>query len=211
MMQISNFRIVNQGCGAPDSTNLAAIQCQADSSARAASSRVPPLIEHVERAMELRRRLGWTPTVVKILRFAQKQLRRLVSPRVKSQSAKSSMDVPLGLQAGELVRVKSAAEIAATLDASSSLRGLTFLPAMTQFCGHRYTVLKRMERMFLEESGTVRKLKNTVLLKDVACDGLLMRCDRSCLFYWREAWLKRVEDPGEADVNEPAEAIDVRA
>jgi len=54
-------------------------------------------------------------------------------------------------------------------------------------------VQKRMERMFLEESGTLRKLKNTVLLKDVACDGLLMRCDRYCLFYWREAWLKRVE------------------
>ena len=101
--------------------------------------------------------------------------------------------LPLALQPGELVEVKSAAEIAATLDASNSLKGLTFLPAMTQFCGGRYTVQKRMERMFLEESGTLRKLKNTVLLKDVACDGLLMRCDRYCLFYWREAWLKRVQ------------------
>ncbi len=68
-----------------------------------------------------------------------------------------------------------------------------FLPAMQQYCGRRFTVLKRMERMYLEESGTLRKLRNTVLLNGAMCDGLLMRCDRSCFFYWREAWLKRVD------------------
>jgi hypothetical protein len=193
MIQMVPSTCVNQSSRVPESTALVAIQCQADSFARAASSRVPVLIDHLQRAMELRRRSGWMPTMRKILGFVQKQVRRLVSSSNKPQTANSVLDVPLALQAGELVEVKSAAEIAATLDASNSLKGLTFLPAMTQFCGQRYTVQKRMERMFLEESGTLRKLKNTVLLKDVACDGLLMRCDRYCLFYWREAWLKRVE------------------
>jgi len=193
MIQMVPSTCMNQAGRVPESNTLVAIQCQADSFGRAASSRVPVLIDHLQRAMELRRRSGWMPTLRKILAFVRKQLRRLVSSSNKPQTANSALDVPLALQPGELVEVKSAAEIAATLDASNSLKGLTFLPAMTQFCGGRYTVQKRMERMFLEESGTLRKLKNTVLLKDVACDGLLMRCDRYCLFYWREAWLKRVE------------------
>jgi hypothetical protein len=34
----------------------------------------------------------------------------------------------------------------------------------------------------------------TVFLEGVYCDGKRHNdCDRSCLLFWREAWLKRVE------------------
>jgi hypothetical protein len=98
----------------------------------------------------------------------------------------------LGLMPGEWVEVKSLPEILSTLDADGKLRGLEFLPGMQPFCGQRFKVFKRMATLYQEESGQVRRLKNTVLLNDVQCDGLLMKCDRSCYLFWREAWLKRV-------------------
>lgn len=102
----------------------------------------------------------------------------------------------IGLQPGELVEVKSEAEIRSTLDANGRLRGLAFLPGMVPHCGRRYRVYKRLERLYWEESGQQRRMKNTVLLAGSICDGVGIGCDRSCLFFWREAWLRRVpEEP----------------
>ena len=102
----------------------------------------------------------------------------------------------LDLQPGDLVEVKSEPEIRSTLDIPECA-GLPFLPEMQQYCGNRYVVFKRVERIFLEESGRTRRLKNTVLLRDVICDGLHKGCDRSCFFFWREAWLRRIPGPPE--------------
>jgi hypothetical protein len=66
------------------------------------------------------------------------------------------------------------------------------MPNMDRFCGKRFRVLKRMERMLLESTGEIRKIKNTVLLEGAMCEDLF-GCDRSCLHFWREAWLKRVD------------------
>ena len=98
------------------------------------------------------------------------------------------------LRPGELVEVKSEAEIRGTLDNEGRLRGLAFLPAMRSFCGQRHRVLKRVERIFMEESGRTRRVKNTVLLEGVMCDGFPWGCDRSCFYFWREAWLRRVDN-----------------
>jgi hypothetical protein len=48
----------------------------------------------------------------------------------------------------------------------------------------------------LEHTGEFRRMKNTVLLDGVLCDGWGGACDRSCFFFWREAWLKRVDPKG---------------
>ncbi len=101
-------------------------------------------------------------------------------------------DRPLPLQPGELVEVKAEDEILQTLDATGKLRGLAFRPAMRAFCGQRFTVLKRVERIYLEESAKTRTMRDTVLLTGVMCDGLPIGCDRSCFYYWRESWLRRV-------------------
>lgn len=100
----------------------------------------------------------------------------------------------LALQPGDLVQIKSAEEIQATLDAAGKHRGMAFVPTeMLVHCGKQYRVKKRVETIFLEESKQNRKLKNTVLLDDVQCQGIGLDCDRSCYLFWREAWLKKVE------------------
>ena len=101
----------------------------------------------------------------------------------------------LGLQRDEWVEVKSAEEIKATLDDFGSFRGLYFMDEMYKFCGQRFHVLKRMERLMVEATGRMRTIKHTVLLDGTWCDGSAHRdCDASCHHLWREMWLRRVED-----------------
>ena len=100
----------------------------------------------------------------------------------------------LNLKAGEIVEVKSPKEILETLNEDGKLRGLLFMPEQLKYCGQRFRVFKRLESILLEESGELRKMKNTVILDGVLCDGWEGACDRSCFYFWREGWLKRVED-----------------
>jgi hypothetical protein len=99
----------------------------------------------------------------------------------------------LGLKPGEIVEVKSKKEILATLDSRGRNRGLEFNLEMLKYCGGRYKVLKRLDRMINEQTGKMRQIANTVLLEDVTCDGKASGgCQRTCYCLWREIWLKRV-------------------
>jgi hypothetical protein len=99
----------------------------------------------------------------------------------------------LDLQPGEWVEVKSEAEILATLDEKGNNKGLHWMRNMRDFCGKKFRVYKRLERILIESTGECRKMKNTVLLEGVTCDGEeWYGCDRSCYHFWREVWLKRV-------------------
>jgi len=100
----------------------------------------------------------------------------------------------LNLRPGEWVEVRSISEIFATLDENGKLRGLRFNPEMEAFCGGRFKVYKRLDKMIVESTGELRKIRTpTVLLEGVFCDGKAHGgCDRSCFCFWREAWLKRV-------------------
>ncbi len=101
----------------------------------------------------------------------------------------------LGLQPGEIVEVRSEQEIPATLDKDRKNKGLLWMAGMNRFCGNKFRVYKRLELILLESNGEHRKMKNTVLLDGVLCDGKAFNgCDRSCFHYWREVWLKRVEE-----------------
>ena len=110
----------------------------------------------------------------------------------------------LALQPGDWVEVKCAGEIGQTLDSHGTTRGLKFLPDMLPLCGRRFRVHKRLETLFMEESRQIRKIKNTVLLEGVYCNGAGYGCDRSCFYYWREAWLNRVAPPVTAQSSPPA-------
>lgn len=162
--------------------------CQAESAADGSWFRVPRPVDLALRAVEQLRRYGTLAAIRAVCIF----LARLVVPQRRS-APRSVIIERLNLQPGEIVEVKSRDEIKATLDSRGTLHGLTFSPVMYQFCGKRFVVHRRMERMYLEESRVLRCIKNTVLLQGVMCDGLLMRCDKSCFFYWREAWLRRVD------------------
>jgi len=101
----------------------------------------------------------------------------------------------LDLQPGEFVQVRSLEEILSTLDENGKYKGLLFMPEMEEFCGKKYRVFKKVRSITLEFNGEVRILRSpTVFLEGVYCDGKRHHaCDRSCLLFWREAWLKRVE------------------
>jgi hypothetical protein len=102
----------------------------------------------------------------------------------------------LDLQPGDWIRVKSQQEIVATLDRRGKNRGMAFTAEMIVFCGQHFRVLKRLERMINEETRNLIEVKNTVILENVACDGchkLLGPCPRANFYFWREAWLQRLE------------------
>jgi len=102
----------------------------------------------------------------------------------------------LGLQTGDLIEVKSMAEIEQTLDANNCHRGLEFTPDMEQHCGKRFRVSRRVEKIILEETGQMRRIRDTVMLEGVICDGLHARgCPRANPSYWRELWLNKVASP----------------
>jgi hypothetical protein len=118
-------------------------------------------------------------------------------------AANSADDGPL--RPGDVVEVKSPAEILATLDGGDAQDHMPFMPEMLRHTGRRYTVSRRAEKIcdMVEATGS-RRLRSTVYLEDLRCDGSAHGgCQAGCKLYWKEEWLRRV-DPG----TEPAHAND---
>jgi hypothetical protein len=101
----------------------------------------------------------------------------------------------LGLRAGDLVEVRSAEEIRATLDENGELAGLPFMPEMLAFCGRRLTVHKVAHKSCDNISRTgLRRMTEAVHLTESRCDGSGHGgCENRCSLYWKEQWLKRVD------------------
>jgi hypothetical protein len=121
-------------------------------------------------------------------------------PRLLGKKQKTP-SIVLNLQPGELVQVKSAAEIVETLDAENKNRGLRFDVEMLPYCGRTYRVLHRVEKIIDEKSGRMLKLQNDCIILDgVMCKACYstkrLFCPRSIYSYWREIWLKRVASSG---------------
>jgi hypothetical protein len=121
-----------------------------------------------------------------------------------SAASQSLNDVPvsnpqaLDLKPGELVRVRSAAEIFGTLDERGTLDGLPFMPEMLKYCGRTLPVTQRADATCAGD-GLVRNMPDTVHLRNIRCDGSFHDgCQAACLMYWKEAWLERAKDAGKA-------------
>jgi hypothetical protein len=104
----------------------------------------------------------------------------------------------LGLEAGEIVEVRSPAEIGLTLDENSKHRGLRYSEEMTPACGRRFRVKNRVDRLIDERTGRMIELKNDcIVLEGFVCSGdrspSALFCPREAYPLWREAWLRRVE------------------
>jgi hypothetical protein len=103
---------------------------------------------------------------------------------------------------GQFVEVRCADEIAATLDSEGKLDGLPFMPEMASHCGRRFRVGRRADITCVEGHG-LRRMDDAVFLEDVRCDGSAHDgCERSCLIFWKEAWLRPVagiDSPSIAD------------
>jgi hypothetical protein len=104
------------------------------------------------------------------------------------------------LKTGDMVRVKTKAEIEATLNHLRRLKGCSFMETeMTPYLGTVQRVYKHMERFVDERELKVKKSKGLILLDGVICPGTTEfgRCDRSCLLFWREEWLEKIGEQEE--------------
>lgn len=100
----------------------------------------------------------------------------------------------LNLRPGEIIEVKALNEIMSTLDEKGVLEGLPFMPEMRKYCGKRFRVLKRVNKLIIEGLGTLRRIENVVILDGAICTGEFHGgCKKSCMLLWKEAWLKRTD------------------
>ncbi|MEJ1963984.1 MAG: hypothetical protein WDO56_21560 [Gammaproteobacteria bacterium] len=115
------------------------------------------------------------------------------------------------LRKGDLVEVKSAAEILATLDERGAYEGLPFMLEMVAYAGQRLVVDVRADKICdtVKLTGS-RTLPDSVLLGDLRCNGTGHGgCQAECRLYFKSVWLKRVrpEEPPPA----PSDAAAVAA
>ena len=98
------------------------------------------------------------------------------------------------LSVGDIVQVRSAAEIRRTLDPDGALDGLPFMPEMLRFCGSRFRVFRWADKINDMNTKTgVRRLRDTVMLEGLRCDGSAHDgCQAECQILWKHAWLQRV-------------------
>jgi hypothetical protein len=115
--------------------------------------------------------------------------------QVQTKRAERQRDGVLNLRIGELVEVRSEAEILATLDETGRLDALPFMPEMLQYCGKRFRVHKLAHKACDSISNTgMYRMENAVHLAGTRCDGQAHGgCMATCMLYWKEAWLKRVD------------------
>jgi hypothetical protein len=110
-------------------------------------------------------------------------------------NGKTPKDV-LDLQPGELVEVKSKREILQTINKANKNRGLRFDVEGLPYCGKRARVLRRVDRLIDEKTGTMVHIPgDCVVLDGVICAAAYhQNCPRGIYEFWREAWLRRVEE-----------------
>jgi len=106
----------------------------------------------------------------------------------------------IGIQPGELVRVKTYDEILKTLNKRNRNRGLFFGSEMVPYCGSVRRVRARVEHIIDERTGKLVKLPGECLILEGAVCGSRysenrLFCPRAIFPYWREIWLTRVENP----------------
>jgi hypothetical protein len=120
-----------------------------------------------------------------------------VGTRTSARMQKRTPAAPSRLRSGDAVRVRSEAEILATLDATGRLDGLPFMPEMLRYCGSTARVYKRADKTCdTITPGSHRRLHDTVHLDGLRCDGEAHGgCQALCLLFWKEDWLERIDAP----------------
>jgi hypothetical protein len=187
-------------------------RCQATELLRAAPTSLPlrDLSQFVRDVRSGNAGLGWTIRAIFVALYNRAQgasLRRM--PRrlrwragrhwgFVTGTATKTPDARTGLQPGDVVRVRSKGEIAATLNAELLNRGLGFDGEMGRFCGHIGRVERRVNRIIDERTGRMLEMRNPcIVLEDVVCEGAYnVSCPRAITPYWREIWLEKVDEDG---------------
>jgi hypothetical protein len=115
------------------------------------------------------------------------------------------------LRVGEVVEIKPLGEIFATVNVQNRNRGMQIDEEMTKHCGSRFRVASRVSQIINEQTGRMMQFKNPCIVLDgVNCTGDYshdrLLCPRRITAYWREIWLKRVDEAPAAD-GSPASAL----
>jgi hypothetical protein len=136
----------------------------------------------------------WTYGIKRWFKRATTAVSRLsaASPRVPARDFTAWEP----LTKGNVVRVRSEAEIRSSLDPYAELRGYRFLPQMLQYCGTQQRVLKPVRQFVDERDSRLKRAGGLVLLENVICTGpdASGQCGHCCYFFWREEWLEKVPD-----------------
>jgi hypothetical protein len=104
------------------------------------------------------------------------------------------------LRPGDFVEVRTPDEIAGTLDANGTVEHLPFMREMVEYCGKRFRVLRRVVKVCASgmKGGSVLRgfaTDDVVLLEGTRCSGADHDgCQKLCVIFWREAWLRKVNE-----------------
>lgn len=120
----------------------------------------------------------------------------------------------LGLEVGDLVEVCSYEEIHATLNGQGKNRGMRYDIEMRPYSGGQFRVAGRVNRIIDEVTGELLEMKTpSVILDGVYCEsrfsGGRLFCPRRLPQFWREAWLKRIEEIPLRDLTDGASLVAV--
>ncbi len=125
-----------------------------------------------------------------------------------------TLGAPSRFPPGTWVRVRDEAEVRATLDERSRLRGLWFVPSQFDACGKVYRVQRHVRRI-RDDAGRFRPVSRTVLLERVDCTGdgpVPEGCGRHCPLLFRDEWLAPAEAPkGAGEAAAPRQHARVRS
>jgi hypothetical protein len=108
------------------------------------------------------------------------------------------------LRPGDIVEVRGPQEILQTLDADGALDQLPFMPEMIAYCGKTFRVSRRVLNTC--NSGPYPDMRgftkdDVVLLDGLRCSGAGHDgCQKGCVIFWREAWLRKVENTAKSNV-----------
>jgi hypothetical protein len=116
---------------------------------------------------------------------------------------------------GDIVEVKAAEEILQTLDADGALDQLPFMPEMIPHCGKRFQISRRVLNTCVSgpDAGMRMFTKDDVVLLDgLRCSGADHDdCQKGCVIFWREAWLRKVENSAQLNVVDSKSSDRLRA
>ena len=141
----------------------------------------------LEETFQLKKRVPrWTRNRIHLLKYS---IKKRFSERKNLEMGKDS----LNLKPGDMVRIKSKEEILPILDGWRRYKGCMFMDEMWPYCGQVHKVSKKVNFLLDERDMKIKKCKDTVILDGLICQGSwpFKECDRSCFFFWKEAWLEK--------------------
>lgn len=130
-----------------------------------------------------------------LFNIVQRKTQRPTTPHREAAECETGEMPPLGLQPGDIVRIKPKKEIEKTLTNGKN-RGLWFDGDMHRYCGGTFRVAARVETIVGEGSGRMLTMKNPcIVLEGVNGTGeYRCLCPQNELLYWREVWLERLSE-----------------